>query len=122
MIIHLKRKIEYPLSVLYIESFQNYLEVHYVNGSKNIVRSTLKAITHELPSSSFLRIHNRLIINLLRVKKYHGNKRGIILELTDCHRKFNVSRSRISEFLERVVSCDDEITMLKNDPGYTFLS
>lgn len=117
-----KTKIQYPLSVLYIESFQNYLEIHYTDRSKIVIRATMKAVLSNLPEKNFMRIHNRLIVNLLRVKKYKGNSRGLTLELTDCNRILPVSRTRVSEFLNKINLCEDEIVMTRNDPGYTFLN
>lgn len=75
--------IDYPLSVLYVESCQNYVQVYYVNGAKKVIRSTMNDILNQLPTSDFARIHNRWIINLSRVKNHAGNSRKMEVELVD---------------------------------------
>ena len=113
---------DYPLSVLYIESCQNYVQVYYVNGTKKIIRTTMNDIFNQLPQSDFLRIHNRWIINLSRVKNYAGNSRKMEVELVDSPKIFNVARNRISTFLHKMSLERNEIVMVRNDPGYSFLN
>lgn len=114
--------IDYPLSVLYVESCQNYVQVYYVNGAKKVIRSTMNDILNQLPTSDFARIHNRWIINLSRVKNHAGNSRKMEVELVDSPKIFNVARNRISTFLHKMSQGKSEIIMVRNDPGYSFLN
>ena len=92
---------DYPLSVLYIESCQNYVQVYYVNGAKKIIRTTMNDILNQLPQSDFARIHNRWIVNLSRVKNYAGNSRKMEVELVDSPKVFNVARNQDGNHLLR---------------------
>lgn len=83
--------------LIYIESSDNYIEVHYYIGNietKALLRSTLKAVSEELASySQILRCHKRFLVNLSRVIHVTGNAQGYKLHLLGSKKLLPVSRS-----------------------------
>ncbi len=72
-------------NLLYIDSADNYITIHYLNKSKLshfLVRNSLKRFEETLTkSSSLVRCHRSYIVNLDRVKVLRKAKEGIFLEL-----------------------------------------
>lgn len=71
--------------LLYIESADNYVTIHYLNKSKlshYILRNSLKWIEENLTSDTpLVRCHRSYIVNLDNVKVLQKTKDGIFLEL-----------------------------------------
>ncbi len=72
-------------NVLYIESSDNYITIHYLNKSQItgfLLRNSLKWMDEHLSSDSpMVRCHRSYIVNLDRVKVLRKTKDGIFLEL-----------------------------------------
>ncbi len=72
-------------NLLYLESSDNYITIHYLNKEKIIhfiVRNTLKWMDENLSSDlPLVRCHRSYMVNLDRVKVMKKGKEGIILEL-----------------------------------------
>lgn len=71
-------------NILYIESSDNYVIIHYENLGKHkkyLLRNTLKNIENELSKSSILRCHRSYLVNFSRVKVLRRTKEGLVLEL-----------------------------------------
>lgn len=71
-------------NILYIESSDNYVIVHYDNLGKHkkyLLRNTLKNIESFLGKSSILRCHRSFLVNFSRVKILRRTKEGLVLEL-----------------------------------------
>ena len=72
-------------NLLYIDSSDNYVTIHYLNKSKLshfLIRNTLKWMDENLTTDSQLvRCHRSYIVNLDKVKVIRKNKGGIIMEL-----------------------------------------
>ena len=72
-------------NVLYIDSADNYITVHYLNKLKLshfVVRNTLKHFEETQPATSpFVRCHRSYAVNLDRIKVLRKTKDGIFLEL-----------------------------------------
>ena len=72
-------------NLLYIESSDNYVTIHYLNKSKlshYLLRNSLKWIDENLTKdTSLVRCHRSYIVNLDNVKVLQKNKDGIFLEL-----------------------------------------
>jgi DNA-binding LytR/AlgR family response regulator len=89
------------MNIMFIKSEGNYVEVHYINNgniTKKLIRDRIKNIENILPSHTFIRCHNRYIINKYFVTKVNGNARGLSLELKDYNEIISVSRSKIKAF------------------------
>lgn len=54
-------------SILFVESFKDYVKIHLVTGTSVVSHSSLKAIEEKLPSGKFLRIHRSFIISVGKV-------------------------------------------------------
>lgn len=74
-------------NLLYIDSSDNYITIHYLNKSKLshfLIRNSLKWMDENLTKDSQLvRCHRSYIVNLDRVKVLRKNKGGIVMELDD---------------------------------------
>ncbi len=71
-------------NILYIESSDNYVIIHYENLGKHkkyLLRNTLKNIENSLKKSSILRCHRSYLVNFSRVKIVRRTKEGLVLEL-----------------------------------------
>jgi len=72
-------------NLLYIDSADNYVTIHYLNKSKLshfVIRNSLKWMDEHLTKESQLvRCHRSFIVNLDMVKVIRKNKEGIFMEL-----------------------------------------
>ena len=72
-------------NLLYIDSSDNYVTIHYLNKSKLshfLIRNSLKWMDENLTKDSQLvRCHRSYIVNLDKVKVLRKDKLGIIMEL-----------------------------------------
>ena len=72
-------------NLLFIESSDNYITIHYLNKSKLshfLIRNSLKWMDENLTKDSQLvRCHRSFIVNLDKVKVLRKNKGGIVMEL-----------------------------------------
>lgn len=58
-----------PISdILYIESFADYLTIHYGQQKKVTTRMTMKTMLEKLPQPTFIRVHRSFIIPLKRIE------------------------------------------------------
>ena len=70
--------------LLYIESDDNYVTIHYVTGNqvkKFLIRNTLKKIEEELSDTPVTRCHRSYLVNFSRVKVMRRERDNIFLEL-----------------------------------------
>ncbi len=91
MIIFNDEKGEFKLSVrsdqlLYLESADNYVKVHYLNKGKLVhfmLRNSLKNMEENLSATSMIRCHRSFIVNFDKVKVLRKEKDGIFLALDE---------------------------------------
>ena len=57
-------------SILYIESYSDYIKIHLDNQDTIVTRETISAIEAKLPNNSFLRIHRSFIICLEKIQSF----------------------------------------------------
>jgi two-component system LytT family response regulator len=57
-----------------IEAEQNYVAVRLADGTKHLVRRTMKSWTDLLPASHFMRVHRTAIVNLQRITRYERDR------------------------------------------------
>ena len=60
-------------SILYFQSWGNYLKVFLVNNEVKVYRKTLKEIIAEVPAQRFQRIHKSYLVNTDKIKALQGN-------------------------------------------------
>lgn len=87
-----------PQDIVYFKSDGNYTHIYTVNDELMIAK-TLKYIANLLPEVLFFRIHQSYIINLKYIVAF--DKSTGYVKLTN-QQAFPVSRSKKSEFLERL--------------------
>jgi two-component system LytT family response regulator len=60
--------------IKYIESSNEYIQIHLVNDDAVTSLIRLKVIEEQLPKDKFLRVHRSFIVNLDRVKVIERNR------------------------------------------------
>lgn len=96
-------------SLLYVESTDNYIIVHYLNKSKQsnfTIRNSLKWVEeHLLNNMPLARCHRSYIVNLDRVRVLRKTKNGIVLELNvDNTPDIPVSKTYYKQLMEKFSS------------------
>lgn len=86
--------------IIYLEADSNYCIFHLISGERVVASKPLKEYEEILTSNNFIRIHKSNIINTLYLKEYK-NTNGLQVKLVN-DITIQVSRRRISEFLEKV--------------------
>lgn len=92
-IIHLK-------DIIYLEADSNYCVFHLINDEKIVASKPLKDYEEVLTENKFIRVHKSHIINVDYLREYK-NTNGLQVKLIN-DITIQVSRRRISEFLEKV--------------------
>lgn len=70
--------------LLYIESDDNYVTIHYTAGGKvkfYLLRNTLKKLEEQLSETPVCRCHRSFLVNFTRVKVMRRERDGIYLEM-----------------------------------------
>jgi DNA-binding LytR/AlgR family response regulator len=91
MIVFNDEKGDFKLSVqsdqlLYLESADNYVKVHYFNKGKIVhfmLRNTLKNLEDRFANTSLIRCHRSYVVNFDKVKVLRKEKDGIYLALDE---------------------------------------
>ncbi len=65
--------------IIYAESDNSYTTVHTKNGEKIVVSKSLKSFEEKLSPYLFFRIHQKFLINLKHIQRYHKKNDEIIL-------------------------------------------
>ena len=58
--------------ILYIESWKDYVQIHFTNGKNLLVKQTISAIENLLSDHMFLRVHRSYIISLNKISGYNS--------------------------------------------------
>jgi len=72
--------------LLYIESADNYVEIHYITNGKAktyLLRNSIKNIELQLRKSPVARCHRSFLVNFNRVKVIRRTKEGLMLEIDE---------------------------------------
>jgi len=89
--------------LLYLESADNYIDIHYVDHgkiSKYMVRNSLKKLEPELAKMGLLRCHRSFMVNFEKVKRIKKEKDGLNIEL-DLPEKLSLPVSKT--YIEQVI-------------------
>lgn len=79
--------------IIAIETQENYSLVRLADGSKELVRRSLKDWVARLPATRFLRVHRSTLVNLQRVTGYRGpGPKSVTLRVDGLRRLVSVSR------------------------------
>ncbi|WP_242156221.1 LytR/AlgR family response regulator transcription factor [Aestuariivivens sediminis] len=90
----------YLSDIFYIESLKDYIKV-ITNLGDYVVHKSLTAITEELPSSNFIRVHRSFTVSISQVKALDGNT----IEIAD--KKIPIGRMYLKEAKERIFNIND---------------
>jgi len=58
--------------ILYIESWKDYVQIHFTNGKNLLVKQTISAIENLLSDHMFLRAHRSYIVSLYKISGYNS--------------------------------------------------
>lgn len=107
--------------ILFIESYDNYVKVFKSDFEYDLYRRSLAWCVEIFSSNVFLRIHQKHIINLLKVEDYKGNAQGYYVRLRNSSNVLKVSRKYADVFKTKMeLLLESKVTMTRNDPGYLF--
>lgn len=91
--------------LLFIESSDNYVTIHYSEGQKinrKLLRGSLKHFENQLAQLPIERCHHSYIVNLLTVSHIEGNLKGMKLHLLHGEQVIPVSRRYAADILEKM--------------------
>jgi len=97
--------------LLYIESADNYVIIHYVTNNKTktyLLRNSLKNLETLLMKSPVGRCHRSFLVNFNRVKVIRRTKEGLMLEIDQP----NIPDIPVSKSYQEIVS-----SKFLSDPG-----
>ena len=83
-------------NILYIESADNYVNIHYVNGEKEetfILFNSMKNIEKSFAGTSLMRCHRGYMVNADNVRLMRKEALGLVLELNHSAKTIPVSKS-----------------------------
>lgn len=94
---------EIPISnIRYLESYQNYIKIGYLDAANQIKesmqRATLKSLEMELEGTEIVKCHRSYLVNRETIVSVSGNAQGLILALEGCDKEVPVSRSFVPQF------------------------
>lgn len=84
-----------PQEILFFEADVNYTTIHFTNGKKMMVATTIKAFEERFKPFNFFRVHKTFLVNMACIKSYCQNENTI--QLTD-NKQISISRRRLSDF------------------------
>lgn len=58
--------------ILYIESWKDYVQLHFTNGKNLLIKQTISAIENLLSDHMFLRVHRSYIVSLNKISGYNS--------------------------------------------------
>ncbi|WP_158655072.1 LytR/AlgR family response regulator transcription factor [Flavivirga eckloniae] len=88
-------------NILYIESADNYISVHYVDNEKTkhiLIRNTLKTIESIFENTSLKRCHRSYMINLDKIKMAQKKSGRLYLHIKNTETIIPVSRNYTTAF------------------------
>jgi hypothetical protein len=91
--------------ILYLESEDNYVAVHYVKSGKqasSLVRITLKRIDDLQLHPAICRCHRSYLINLFNLSQFKGNSQQGLLYLHHLEEPLPVSKSYASRLMDQL--------------------
>ena len=57
-------------SIIYIESMDNYVKLHLLDGSNLISQISMKKIEEMLPGKEFIRVHRSYLVSVAKIEHY----------------------------------------------------
>ena len=89
-------------NIRYIESYQNYVKIGYIDResviNEEVQRATLKSLQEELQATVIVKCHRSYLVNKTSIISVSGNAQGLLLTLQGCDKSIPVSRSFVPAF------------------------
>lgn len=109
--------------ITYIESAGNYIIINCTGQhNRQMFRYKIRDIEKEGIDSNLLRVHNRYVVNISKVKEFIKKGRSHFVLMNDDKTTIPVSakyRSQVRSRLDKTLLYRD-IIYTRNDPGYPF--
>lgn len=58
--------------ILYIESWKDYVQIHFTNGKNLLIKQTISAIENLLSDHMFLRVHRSYMVSVNKISGYNS--------------------------------------------------
>ena len=58
--------------ILYIESWKDYVQIHFINGKNLLIKQTISAIENLLSDHMFLRVHRSYMVSVNKISGYNS--------------------------------------------------
>lgn len=97
--------------LLLLKSADNYVEVYYLKGDlikKELVRTTLKILEHELSDQPIRRCQRSFMVNINRVAVIQKNSQGYNIELNGYDQPIPVSKNYKQYFVDLLNTTDTQ--------------
>ena len=76
-------------TILYIESLDNYVRVHTIDGATVTSKISLRAVEEQLPDGEFIRIHRSFVVPEKRIAKFSSTE----VVLSKCGKRLPVGKT-----------------------------
>lgn len=76
-------------TILYIESLDNYVRVHTIDGATITSKISLRAVEEQLPDGEFIRIHRSFVVPEKRIAKFSSTE----VVLSKCGKRLPVGKT-----------------------------
>lgn len=90
--------------VLYVESADNYCNIHYLNDGKEdyfILHNSMKNVSEQYANQGFVRCHRCFLVNSAKIKATKKTKDGLVVELFDSVKIIPVSKTYADSVMSR---------------------
>jgi DNA-binding LytR/AlgR family response regulator len=57
----------------HVEALADYVNLYFIDGTRNTVHSTMKSMESRLPSPAFMRVHRSFIVNTKKIESFEDN-------------------------------------------------
>lgn len=91
-------KIEFD-SIIYIESYSDYLKIHSKDLSTIITRETISSISSRLPQQDFIRVHRSYLVALNHIDSFTKERISIINKHIPISRSY---RKQVNDILKKL--------------------
>jgi DNA-binding LytR/AlgR family response regulator len=88
-----------PAEILFFEADINYTTIHFANGKKQMVATTLKAFEERFKPYNFFRVHKTYLVNMACIKHFCEHENTV--QLSD-NKHINISRRRLTDFKMKI--------------------
>lgn len=89
-------------TILYIESIDNYVKVHLVDGMSVLSKISLSIIEEQLPQGEFIRIHRSFLVPRCRIARFSRSE----VALTKDGKSLPIGKKYLSNVIRQLEKCE----------------